>query len=167
MKFSLLSTQLATLALTILALSGQVPSPQPAAALPLPDGNGAWVAQVVVSGGGLYKATSYYVNSNGNGRIQFVTPGAIGQPADWTIGAADLAKVGASIDVAKPKGWAMLPHRCCNRTYFDLKVVARNARGHVWRHTAGWNAETSFQEPNDALSIVANIRLAFARAQGR
>jgi hypothetical protein len=167
MKFSHLSTQLATLAFTILALSGQAPSPQPAMALPLPDGNGAWVAQVVVSGGALYKATSYYLNSNGKGRIQFVMAGATNQPAEWTIAPADLARVGASINVAKPKGWANLPHRCCNGTYFDLKVVARNAHGHVWHHTAGWNASTSFQEPNDALSIAANIRLAFARAQGR
>lgn len=167
MKFSLLSTQLATLALTILALSAQAPSPQPAMAVPLPDGNGAWVAQVVVSGGALYKATSYYVNSDGKGRIQFVTPGATGQPADWTIPSAELAKVTASIAAAKPKGWAVLPHRCCNRTYIDLKIVARSAHGHVWHHTAGWNASMAFREPNDALSIAANIRLAFARAQGR
>src|SRR5665213_3354748 len=105
MKFSHLSTQLAALAFTILALSGQAPSPQPAMALPLPDGNGAWVAQVVVSGGALYKATSYYLNSDGKGRIQFVMPGATNQPAELTIASGDLAKVTASIGVAKPKQW--------------------------------------------------------------
>lgn len=166
MKLPLLSSKAAFAALAAILLMAADPSPKPAQALALPSGNGAWVVQIVIAGGALYKAQSYTLDSAGKGLFEYVAPGQTLAPTPWHTAGTNLAAVAKSIAVAKPTAWQHLARVCCNKHYEDVNLTIREPDGTVAHYNAGWPTSQSFRAQIDAATISANLLRAYHRATG-
>lgn len=164
MKFASLSSKAAFAALAAILLIAAEPSPRPAQPLALPPGSGAWVAQVVIAGGTLYKAKSYSLDSTGKGLFEYVAPGQNLTPTPWKTAGTNLGAVAKSIAVAKPSAWQHLAHVCCNKYYEDVNLTVREPDGTVAHYHAGWPTDQSFRAQIDAATISANLLRAYNRA---
>ena len=164
MNLPILSSRAAFATFAAVLLLAVAPSPKPAQPLALPAGNGAWTAQVVVSGGSLFRAKSYYLDSTGKGLFEYVAPGQTTPPADWTTAGSNLNAVAKSIGVSKPAKWTHLAQICCNKHYVDLNLRQRGTDGVVHTYNAGWPLDQSYRAQIDAATIEANLLRAYHRA---
>ena len=130
---------------TVPLIFGDAPSP-PA----LPDGDGAWVLQVVTRGG---------LSGRGKGTVTATSAGTVSCASGPTDACAVpsapqfIKEIAMRIDGTMPSLWIGSTPSLCSDCYVTMLVLIRREAGSIHMYRSYWNDATRSQAPAGVLAI--------------